>query len=130
MCSQSPPHPRPPAVAGNGGEDRPQAQYYTLRANENCNTNFIAVRVNLASALTSVRFQRTVDGFYRARGGRHVAAKRRIQIAQVIWRKPVAGMTTTVVVNCHMHRMAAKKAYGFFGGVPHVLPGAGGKHPR
>ena len=59
--------PPPPAVAGNGGEDRPQAQYYTLRANENCNTNFIAVRVNLASELTSVRFQRTVDGFYRLR---------------------------------------------------------------
>ena len=57
----------PPAVAGNGGADRPQAQYYTLRANENCNTNFIAVRVNLASALTSVRFQRTVDGFYSLR---------------------------------------------------------------
>ena len=43
--------PPPPAVAGTGVGDRPQAQYYTLRAKENCNTNFIVVRVNLASEL-------------------------------------------------------------------------------
>ena len=110
--------PPPPAVAGNGGEDRPQAQYYTLRANEKCNTNFIVVRVNLASALTSVRFQRTLDGFYRVAGGRRREARSRIQMAQVIWRKPVVGMTTTVVVNCHMHRMAAKRASGFAAGTP------------
>ena len=77
--------PPPPAVAGNGGEDRPQAQYYTLRANENCNTNFIAVRVNLASELKSVRFQRTVDGFCKAKNGGRVAAVSRMQIAQVTW---------------------------------------------
>ena len=99
-----------------GRDPRPEAQYHTLRANENCNTNFIAVRVNLASALTSVRFQRTVDGFYKARDGRRVAARSRIQMAQVHWRKPLVGLTTTVVVNCHMNRMAAKRAKGFAAG--------------
>ena len=116
MCSQGPPHPPPPAVAGTGGADRPQAQYYTFRAKENCNTNFIVVRVNLASALASVRFQRTVGGFCRERDGRRVAARSRIQTAHVIWRKPVVGMTTTVVVNCHMHRMSAKRKKGFVAG--------------
>ena len=53
---------------------------------------------------------------YRARDGRRVAALSRIQIAQVSWRKPVAGMTTTVVVNCHMHHRAAKRDYGFVAG--------------
>ena len=63
-----------------------------------------------------MRFQRTIDGFYKARDRRRVAARSRIQIAQVIWRKPVAGMTTTVVVNCHMHHRAAKRDYGFVAG--------------
>ena len=39
----------PPAVAGKGEEVRAPAQYLTLRANETCNTNFIAVRANLAT---------------------------------------------------------------------------------
>ena len=116
VLAEEPAPPPPPAVAGNGGEDRPQAQYYTLRANENCNTNFIAVRVNLASELKALRFQLTLDGRYKARDGRRVAARSRINVVQVMWHKPVAGMTTTVVVNCHMHRMAAKKASGFADG--------------
>ena len=45
-----------------------------------------------------------------------MAAQSRIQVARVTWRKPVCGQTTTVVVNCHMHRMAAKKATGFAAG--------------
>ena len=53
-----------------------------------------------------------MDGRYNS-SGRRATAKIRIQVAKVSWRKPVAGMTTTVVVNCHMHRMAAKRASGF-----------------
>ena len=79
-------------------------------------TNLIVVRVNLASQLKPVRFQIMADGTYKARDGRRVTGKSRIQIAEVVWRKPVAGMTTTVVVNCHMHRMAAKKHTGFADG--------------
>ena len=71
-----------------GDTRRPQAQYYTLRAKENCNTNCIAVRVNVASELTSVRFQRTRDGFYNLKDGRRYTARSRIQVAQVTWRKP------------------------------------------
>ena len=106
-----------PIGANYGGDTRrPQAQYHTLRAKENCNTNCIVVRVNVASELTSVRFQRTCDGFYTLRDGRRATARSRIQVAQVTWRKPVAGMTTTVVVNCHMHRYAANRASGFAAG--------------
>ena len=50
------------------------------------------------------------------RDGRRVAARSRIQTAHVSWRKPVVGMTTTVVVNCHMRRMSAKRKKGFAAG--------------
>ena len=59
----------PPAVAGKGEEVRAPAQYLTLRANETCTTNFIAVRANLATDLASIRFLRTMDGLYKDRGG-------------------------------------------------------------
>lgn len=92
---------------------RPGAQYRVIRGNEDEKSLLIGSRASLTAELQLLKWQKNPDGTYKDPNKKNKIAYSRIMVANVVFKKPIAGHANLTIANVHLHHLTAKASQGF-----------------